>query len=265
MRIPIWQVDAFTTRLFGGNPAAVCRLDRWPDASVLQSIAQENNLSETAFFVEEEPGRCHLRWFTPVNEMDLCGHATLATGHVILSRLRRDLPAVRFRSQGGELVVRREGRGYAMDFPRRDGVPEASPPASLLDGLGRPKIRECLKSRDFMFVLDSEEDVLAIRPNFELLAGVGDATLGVIVTAPGRRCDFVSRFFAPNSGVPEDPVTGSAHCTLAPYWAARLGKNRLEAVQLSARRGEVGCEVKSDGVVLFGSAVDYLEGYIEVA
>ena len=259
MKTPLYQVDAFTGTLFRGNPAAVCPLERWLDDATLQSIAAENNLAETAFFVPRD-GDYDLRWFTPVKEVDLCGHATLASAHVLFERLRYPRPAVTFHTKSGALVVARDAGRLVMDFPSRPPAP-CPPPAGLEQALGaRP--RETLKARDLLAVFDDEDAVRALRPRMDEIAAL-DA-FAVITTAPGRKADFVSRFFAPRAGVPEDPVTGSSHCTLVPYWAARLGRKTLTAHQVSPRGGEIRCELRGDRVSLAGEAVLYLEGTIEL-
>jgi PhzF family phenazine biosynthesis protein len=260
MRIPIYQVDAFSSQLFRGNPAAICPLEKWLDDAVLQSIAAENNLAETAFYMPNGKGY-HIRWFTPGVEVELCGHATLASAHIILA-IRRESEGSRvvFQSKGGELSVDRDGDLYALDFPSRPPVECAVDPA-LHIALGvTPKL--ILGARDYFCVFDTEEEVRAVAPNMEKLAAID--RFATIVTAPGRDCDFVSRFFAPAKGVPEDPVTGSAHCTLIPYWSKRLGKKKLHARQISKRGGELFCEDRGDRVKIAGHAVKFLEGHIEV-
>ena len=260
MRIPIYQVDAFTGELFRGNPAAICPLDRWLPDQVLQSIAAENNLSETAYYVPEGDGY-RLRWFTPGVEVDLCGHATLASAHVIFS-IRREQSGSRvsFLSKSGELTVERENDLYALDFPARPAA-ECAVDAGLTAALGAaPKL--VLGARDYLCVFDSEEEVRALAPNMEKLAAID--RFAFIVTAAGRDCDFVSRFFAPAKGVPEDPVTGSAHCTLIPYWSRRLNKTKLHARQISRRGGELWCEARGERVRIAGRAVKFLEGHIEI-
>lgn len=259
MRIPIYQVDAFTNRLFAGNAAAVCPLEEWLSDELLLAIAAENNLSETAFLAGGA-GRYRLRWFTPAVEVDLCGHATLAAAYVVFRFLEPGLDAVRFDTRSGELTVRRRGEWLEMDFPSRPPMP-AEPPPNLIEALGRAP-RELWKARDYMAVYDSEDDVRDLAPDMNALARVN--MFAAIVTAPGREVDFVSRFFAPAAGVPEDPVTGSAHCTLVPYWASRLGRTLLRARQLSRRGGELLCELRGDRVALAGQAVLYLEGFIHV-
>lgn len=258
MKLPFFQVDAFTNRVFGGNPAGVCPLDAWLDYDVMQAIAAENNLAETAFFVAG-PDRYHLRWFTPTTEVDLCGHATLASAWVLFEKLGIQGDEVSFDTRSGVLVVRKEADRLSMNFPARPGVP-AEAPAELLAGLGGLRPAEALKARDYMVVAESEEAVRALQPDFAALARV-DAW-ATIVTAPGKKVDFVSRFFAPAHGVPEDPVTGSSHCTLVPYWAKRLGKTRLTAHQVSARGGELFCEDLGTRVSIAGRAALYLEGSI---
>ena len=257
MRIPLYQIDAFTGRLFAGNPAAVCPLKEWLEDQQLQAIAAENNLSETAFFVP-----CgdvyQLRWFTPAVEVDLCGHATLASAFVILNCLDPRREAVRFETRSGELVVRRDGELLSMDFPAR-APSRCEVPSDLVEALGAAPC-EVWEARDYLAVYHAEEEIRALAPDMRALVAVGH--FAVIVTAPGLEADFVSRFFAPASGVPEDPVTGSAHCTLVPYWARRLGKTQLHARQVSARGGELWCEHRGDRVTIAGRAVRYLEGTI---
>jgi predicted PhzF superfamily epimerase YddE/YHI9 len=259
MKIPIYQIDAFASEVFRGNPAAVCPLDGWLDDGQLQAIAAENNLAETAYFVAEEDGY-RLRWFTPEREVDLCGHATLASAYVIFQYLKPEIRTVTFNSQSGPLFVSRDGDLLRMDFPAR--APVACPDSGTLSGALGKAPREILCSRDYLAIYDSEEEVRALRPNFEALKTLD--RLGVIVTAPGNTADFVSRFFAPGAGIPEDPVTGSAHCTLAPYWAKRLGKTKLRAFQVSKRGGELSCELKENRVLIAGRSVRYMEGTIYV-
>jgi predicted PhzF superfamily epimerase YddE/YHI9 len=260
MRLPIFQLDAFTSRVFSGNPAAVCPLPRWLDDATMLAIAAENALSETAFLVHDASGWA-IRWFTPAVEVDLCGHATLAAGHVVLSRLEPGATEVRFRSASGMLAVRRDGARLALDFPSRPAAP-CPPPEPLLRALRGRAPKECLAARDVVAVLGSEDEVVALAPD---LAAVRELdALGLIVTAPGRDCDFVSRYFAPQAGVDEDPVTGSAHCTLAPLWAGRLGKTVMEARQVSRRGGELHVELLGDRVIIAGHVAPYLEGEIEV-
>lgn len=259
MRISLFQVDAFTEILFRGNPAAVCPLKRWLPDETLQCIAAENNLSETAFFIRNDD-HYELRWFTPKMEVDLCGHATLATAFVILEMMDRRLEQIRFQTRSGLLTVAREGDCLAMVFPSRPGTP-CDPPPALVEALGVVP-RETLFARDYLAVLPSEAQVKAIQPDMYRLTALDG--LGVIVSARGDSSDFVSRFFAPKAGVAEDPVTGSAHCTLIPYWADRLGKPCLHARQVSQRGGELFCELLGDQVKIAGKAVLYSEGFINL-
>ena len=257
MRIPLHQIDAFTTEVFRGNPAAVCPLDHWLEDSVLQAIAAENNLAETAFLVPEGDGY-RLRWFTPAVEVRLCGHATLASAHVIFHTLRPGAADVTFQSHSGPLRVTREGDLLTMDFPAWDASP-CAPPDALVEGLRRAPA-EVHRTRDLVAVYETEGAVRALRPDFERLREAEG--LGIIATAPGESCDFVCRFFAPGAGIPEDPVTGSAQCTLAPFWSKRLGKSRLRSLQVSPRGGELFSEVRGDRVFISGRTVRYLEGFI---
>jgi predicted PhzF superfamily epimerase YddE/YHI9 len=250
-----FQVNAFTSRPQGGNPAGVCPLDTWPDTSAMQAFAASMTLAEIAFFVAQDEG-FDLRWFTPLVEMDLCGHATLASAHVLFRHLGYARPEVKFYTRSGELRVARAGEELVMDLPARPALP-CDAPTGLAAALGAPP-RQVLKARDLLCVYDTEQQVRELRPRFAEVAALG--VHAVIVTAPGDCCDFVSRFFAPSLGVDEDPVTGSAHCTLVPYWAMRLGRSRLEARQVSARGGELGCELAGDRVILRGRAVTVLEG-----
>lgn len=262
MTIPIYQADAFTDKLFGGNPAAICPLTEWLPAETMQKIAAENNLAETAYFVKQDDGY-GLRWFTPEYEIDLCGHATLASAHILFTQLGYSQPSINFYTQkAGTLVVTKHGDKYTLDFPSRP--PQAVvAPAELLTALGGKTPVEVLKSRDYVLVYETEQDVRDIKPDFNLLATIGN-TVGIIVTAVGDEVDFVSRFFAPAAGINEDPVTGSAHCNLIPYWAEKLGKDKLHAYQISSRKGELWCENKGERVLMAGKAVTYLKGEIYV-
>ncbi len=259
LNIRQYQVDAFASRPFEGNPAAVCLLDAWLDDALLQSIAEENNLSETAFLVPTDPG-FELRWFTPVAEVDLCGHATLASAHVLFEHAGFSGEQVHFATRSGPLTVQRSGPLLEMDFPAKPPSPCAAPPG-FARALGREPL-EVLVADDFVAVFESEAAVLELTPDMGLLAAIGRR--GICVTAPGESHDFVSRFFAPRLGIPEDPVTGSAHCQLAPYWAARLGRQRLQARQVSRRGGLVGCELRGDRVILSGKAVTIMEAVIRL-
>lgn len=257
MRLKLYQVDAFADRVFEGNPAAVVPLDDWLEDRLLQAIAQENNLSETAFFVPVEQG-FELRWFTPQAEVDLCGHATLASAHVLFEHLNHPASEITFQTRSGALVVRRTERGMAMDFPAVASEPIEAPQA-LLAGLGKAPV-EVRVAPDYMAIFGCEQDVVDLRPDFSALARLDRR--GVIVTAPGDQFDFVSRCFYPKLGVNEDPVTGSAHCKLAPYWARILKRTQLVGRQLSNRGGTVHCKVRGQRVMLAGNAVDYLQGEI---
>lgn len=257
MKIKQYQVDAFTTQIFGGNPAAVCPLDTWLADDLLQAVAAENNLSETAFFVPTKNG-FHLRWFTPVAEVKLCGHATLATAHVLFEILGYAKASIAFETCSGILNVTRNGSMLAMDFPAAHAQ-SCTPPDALLAGLGVHAV-EIFAEDDYFVVVDSEESVRAIQPDFAKLAELD--LRGVCVTAHGRDVDFVSRFFAPKFGIPEDPVTGSTHCVLAPYWAKSLNKSILSARQISKRGGDIRCELKGDRVTLGGYAVTFMEAEI---
>jgi len=262
MTIPIYQVDAFTDTLFGGNPAAICPLKEWLPAPEMQKIAAENNLAETAFFIPQ--GRdFELRWFTPESEVDLCGHATLATAHVLFTILNFEEDTIHFHTlKAGTLTVSRRNDLYTLDFPARMPV-ACEIPAGLAEALGERKPVQILRSRDYFIVYETEADVLAVQPNFAALSRI--ESLGFVVTAPGDNSDFVSRLFAPSAGIDEDPVTGSAHCNLIPYWAERLGKFKLHAYQVSARRGELWCEHRADRVLMSGKAVTYLKGEIYIS
>ncbi|UYZ64674.1 PhzF family phenazine biosynthesis protein [Hymenobacter weizhouensis] len=265
MLLPLYQVDAFADRPFAGNPAAVCPLHEWPPAPTMQAIAAENNLAETAFFVPRanSGGEFELRWFTPTVEVELCGHATLASAHVLYHHLGFDGPEIVFHSKSGPLRVSQAEAGrLTLDFPARPPQPLGPHPDGLLDGL-RATPLHLLAGPDLVCVFNSEAEVRALHPNIAQLERV--EYRGVIATAPGTDgVDFVSRFFGPRVGVPEDPVTGSAHTTLVPYWAGRLGKTHLHARQVSARGGDLWCELRQDRVLMSGHAVTYLRGEIEV-
>ena len=258
MKITYYHIDAFTSTPFAGNPAGVCPLEAWLPDATLQKIAAENNLSETAFFV---PAGDHydLRWFTPAIEVDLCGHATLASGYVLTHYLGFAGDVIRFETKSGTLLVERQGDILTLDFPSRPGEHRAAPEA-LVKGLGKAP-QDVYLARDYLAVFPSQADILAIQPDQEQLVQL--ECLGIIVTAPGEGVDFVSRFFAPRAGIPEDPVTGSSHCTLIPYWAKRFGKKKLTARQLSARRRAF-CALVGERVKIGGQAVAYLKGDLEV-
>jgi PhzF family phenazine biosynthesis protein len=255
MTIPYFEVLAFTNRQFAGNPAGVCVLAEWLPDTAMQAIAAENNLPETAFIIDRGT-HFDLRWMTPTVEVDLCGHATLASAHVLFQHLAHSGTMVRFQSRSGELTVERAGDRLVLDFPSQP-VSECQPPEKLTEGLGaRPST--VLKGRDYFAVFNHEQDVGALAPDFGIIAEL-DAQ-GVIVTAPGDACDFVSRYFVPRVGIPEDPATGSTHCTLVPYWSKRLGKRILHARQLSKRGGGLFCEDRRERVGIGGNAVTYVEG-----
>lgn len=253
-----YVVDAFTDRLFGGNPAGVCLPNKPLDAEIMQKIASENNLSETAFPVKRDDWY-DLKWFTPETEIDLCGHATLASAFVLMNYVERDMQTVGFETLSGRLTVTRRGDTYYMDFPSRAPVPCAKP-ADLEKALG-VQVLETYQSRDLLVLVDSEADVLNLKPDFRMLGELDDA-FAVIVTAKGSESDFVSRFFAPNAGIREDPVTGSSHSTLIPFWSQRLGKNEMTARQLSRRGGTLYCRDMGSRVEIGGTAVLYFTGEI---
>ena len=258
MTIPVYQVDAFTMGPFSGNPAAVCPLDAWLDDDTMRGIAAENNLSETAFIVAREQGY-DLRWFTPAVEVDLCGHATFAAGYIVLNHLQPDLDSVSFETISGQLIVTRDGDRLSMDFPARAPTPVAVTEA-LSDALGKAP-SEVHASRDILAVYEDEATVRRLSPDQARLLAL-DEGLGVIVTARGDEADFVSRFFVPKAGIAEDPVTGSAHCTLVPFWAERLGRSHLVAHQVSPRGGELHCEHRGDRVIMSGQCTLFLTGSI---
>lgn len=259
MKLPIFQVDAFTDHVFGGNPAAVCPLDEWLDDEIMQQLALENNLSETAFFVKKED-EYELRWFTPEIEVDLCGHATLATAHVLFEHVGIQKSEIRFQTKSGVLIVSKENERLKMDFPT-DDMPQVDPPAVLFQALGI-RSDNVFFTDDYMVVLNSEEEVQNLDPDFRILSEVN--ARGVIVTALGDEVDFVSRFFAPGAGIDEDPVTGSAHTKLTPYWSKRLGKDILEARQISKRVGNLTCRYKGERTEILGRAVTYMVGEINI-
>lgn len=258
MHIDIYHVDAFSKKLFGGNPAAVCLLEAWLPDDILQHIAMENNLSETAFLVPRDE-HYHLRWFTPKNEVDLCGHATLASGYVILNEIASKRDIAIFYSASGELTVTKaENDSLNLDMPIQE-FSASEIPNELVEALGIEPL-EVYQNYNYLVILESEKQVREINPNLDLLSKLD--VQGVIVTAKGDHVDFVSRYFAPRIGVNEDPVTGSAHCALASYWSERYGKTKLHAKQLSNRQGEIFCEVKGKRVILQGHAVLYSKGKI---
>lgn len=262
MLVPIFQLDAFATRRFSGNPAAVMLLPEFPEDATLQAVAAENNLAETAFLVPEAEDY-RLRWFTPTVEVPLCGHATLASAAVVMERLSPDRRSVVFHSASGPLQVERTASGYRMDFPARRSVGLAEPPAGLAAALGQRPLEVVADEFNYLARLESAAQLRALVPDIAAIARLDRS--GLIVTAPGDGgYDFVSRYFAPAKGIPEDPVTGGAHCALAPYWAGRLGKTGFRAFQASPRGGEIGCKLVGDRVQLEGSCVFYLEGRAEI-
>lgn len=266
MKLPIYHVDAFTTDLFGGNPAAVCPLNEWLPDDLMQQLGAENNLAETTFIVKEED-HYRIRWFTPTTEVKLCGHATLATAHIFYTELGYDKEEIIFNSLSGLLKVTRKGAGvYTLDFPADKLHPVTDIPDAIFEGLNIGPVPVFKSSFDYLLVLHNQQEVEALTPDFKMLATL-DAR-GLIVTAKGDNdeADFVSRCFFPPSGIDEDPVTGSAHTSMVPYWAAQLGKTTLKAIQVSKRRGYLDCELEGDRVLMSGSAVTYLKGeyYIPV-
>lgn len=261
MRIPIFHIDAFSPRPFAGNPAAVMLLNTFLEDPLLQEIAAENNLSETAFLVPEG-GDYRLRWFTPTTEVPLCGHATLASAAVVMQRIEPGRGTVVFHSASGPLTVNRMETGYVMDFPVRTSEQISTPPA-LAEALRIEPIEVFKNEFNYLALLDSGQVLRALAPDMAALARMDRP--GVIVTAPGDETyDFISRYFAPAKGIPEDPVTGAAHCMLAPYWAKRLGKTAFHAFQASRRGGEITCRLEGDRVKLEGACVFYLEGEVEI-
>jgi PhzF family phenazine biosynthesis protein len=257
MDITLYQIDAFTQKIFSGNPAAVCPLEYWLDDALMQSIAAENNLSETAFIVPDKIGY-QIRWYTPVAEVDLCGHATLASSFVIFTYLRPDLAEISFKSKSGMLSVSKKGEKIALNFPANPPI-AGELPAQLSEAL-KTKPDILLVCNDYFVVLENEKQVRNLEPDFALMKELD--LQGVIVTAPGEDCDFVSRYFAPKVGINEDPVTGSVHCSLVPYWAKRLKKIELFARQVSARGGELFCRDLGDRTEIAGYACEYLKGTI---
>ena len=259
MKLTLYQIDAFTNKLFGGNPAAVVPLKKWIDDRLMQNLAIENNLAETVFFVPSEKKRVDydIRWFTPTVEINLCGHATLASAYVIFEILKDKKKKVVFHSKSGLLTVTKKKEMLEMDFP--SWVPERTTeyPDALLASLGNPEIAGVYKNREYIVELLNEEAVKKCKPDFSLMRKVDKM---VIITAPGKKIDFVSRFFAPTSGIDEDPVTGSAHSQLIPFWSSKLGKNKMTAGQLSQRGGDIYCEQKGERVIMGGQCVFYMKG-----
>jgi len=263
VQLPLYQVDAFTSRVFGGNPAAIIPLDAWLEDDVLQAIAMENNLSETAYYVACDQDY-ELRWFTPTVEVDLCGHATLAAAHVLFNHEGYTADTIRFQTRSGELRVTRSDKGLTLDFPAVTLVP-IEVVESVCDALGATAdhaVTANANAHSVVYVFASQSDVAGLNPDFGALMNASEGP--VIVTAPGEDCDFVSRFFGPQVGVNEDPVTGSAHCSLVPYWSERLGKSSLIAKQISARGGLLDCEIRDGRVFMTGTGVTFLTGTVLV-
>jgi PhzF family phenazine biosynthesis protein len=259
LKLALYQVDAFADKCFEGNPAAVCPLEQWLPDELMQAIAAENNLSETAFFVYTE-GEYHIRWFTPTAEVDLCGHATLASAFVIFQFIDQRLESIRFESRSGPLIVTRDQHGLQMDFPAQPPV-ACEAPEPLLQAFNTAPVA-CLKAEDYIVVLDNENQVIDARPDMVCLSGLD--LRGVIITARSTQYDFVVRFFAPRFGINEDPVTGSAYTQLVPYWSKELDKKHLHARQQSARGGNVTCVDEGERVKLSGEAVLYMKGSIDI-
>lgn len=259
MKLDIYKINAFSEKLFKGNPAAVIPLEQWLPDNLMQNIAYENNLSETAFFISSGKGY-HIRWFTPKSEVKLCGHATLATAYVVFNILNENSNEIVFDSLSGKLTVKKTGDLFTLDFPSQKPA-ECEIPSKLIDGLGKEPIA-CYKNEDYLAVYEKQSDILNITPDFNILKKLG--LRGLIITAPGIECDFVSRFFVPKLGIDEDPVTGSAHTQLMPYWSEKLNKLKLKARQISSRGGILLCEQKGNRVLISGSAIKYLEGTIEI-
>ncbi|MGN6436733.1 MAG: PhzF family phenazine biosynthesis protein [Agriterribacter sp.] len=260
MNIPIYQADAFTSKVFGGNPAAVCPLTDWLPDELMQKIAMENNLAETAFIVQEPEGY-RIRWFTPAVEVDLCGHATLAAAHIYFNHLGYAQNEIAFNSKSGRLTVARKNNGQlTLDFPADRFEPVTDIPAAITEGLGI-EVKEVYKGKfDYMAVVESQSIIEQLNPDFRTIATL--KSRGILITAKGNESDFVSRCFFPQSGIDEDPVTGSAHTLLVPYWASVLGKNNLTAIQLSPRKGHLDCELKGDRVLMSGYTVTFMRGEI---
>jgi PhzF family phenazine biosynthesis protein len=262
MRLKLYQIDAFTEKLFCGNPAAIVPLEKWLDDSLMQQIGMENNLAETAFFVPKGKEDFDIRWFTPALEINLCGHATLGSAYILFNKLGYKGEKIVCHSKSGPLTVTRKGDELLMDFPSWKPVRITEDTDStdlLLTSLGKPVVAGIYKNRDYLIELEDEEAVLKLNPDFALMKKAGKM---VIVTAPGKEADFVSRFFAPNAGIDEDPVTGSAHSQLIPFWSEKLGKDKMRARQLSKRGGDVYCEQRGNRVIMGGKCVFYSEGEI---
>jgi PhzF family phenazine biosynthesis protein len=258
MRLPIYIANAFTQDLFGGNPAAVCPLQEWLPVGMMQSLAAQNNLSETAFIIEEDD-HFRIRWFTPAKEVELCGHATLASAHIFYTELAHTKREIWFESASGLLkVTRKDADTYTLDFPANPPEAVSEIPGDLFKGLGIDEVPAYKSSFDYIVILPSQQSIEILKPDFLTLAKV--KARGVITTARGNEADFVSRCFYPQSGIDEDPVTGSAHTVMTPYWANELGRTKLSAIQLSKRKGYIECELKGNRVLMSGNAITYLKG-----
>ncbi len=258
MQLPIFQIDAFASKTFKGNPAAVVPLNEWLSDETMQNIAMENNLAETAFFVPTQVG-FEIRWFTPLTEVDLCGHATLAAAHVIFEEAEFSSNEIRFGSRSGILTVKKDGDKLQLNFPA-DTFSDVEIPTGIIEAIGEAPVQAYKGKTDYLLIYKNEEVIRQITPNFHLLKNTN--ARGIIVSAPGNEVDFASRFFAPAVGIDEDPVTGSAHTTLTPFWATKLGKSKLTAQQLSTRGGELEVELLDDRVLISGKAITYLQGEI---
>jgi len=259
LTLNLYQIDAFTKNIFEGNPACVCPLDKWIDVEVMQKIANENNLSETAFFVKEDD-KYHIRWFTPTKEVDMCGHATLASAYVLFDILNYKKDEIIFNSKSGILKVTKDNKKFKMNFPIQE-IKKCNIPDNLLNAFEIKPI-ECYKSMDYILIFEKEEDILKAKPKFELLKDIDNR--GVVITSKSKNYDFISRFFAPKYGIDEDPVTGSAFTQLVPYWNKVLNKTTFKTKQVSQRGGEVFCELKNDRVEISGYAKKYFEGTIKI-
>lgn len=261
-KLKLFQIDAFTDQVFGGNPAAILVLDQWIPEEKMQQIADENNLAETAFVVQKDLDNFEIRWFTPTVEVDLCGHATLAAAHVLFTYFEHALDKINFHSQAsGLLSVTRNGENLSLDFPV-DVYKKIAVPEELINAFGPTPIESYKGKTDYVLLFSNQEDIEKARPNLDMIKRI--KARGVIISAPGKKVDFVSRFFAPQSGIDEDPVTGSAHTTLTPIWSEKLGKDILTAKQLSRREGNLYCELKGNRVRISGKAVTYLIGQLEI-
>jgi PhzF family phenazine biosynthesis protein len=261
MKLDLYQVDAFAEKLFSGNPAAVIPLQEWLDTTLMQQLGMENNLAETAFFVPKG-NDFEIRWFTPEVEINLCGHATLASAWVLYNKLGYDKPTITFHCKSGLLHISRSGDMIYLDFPSWKPEKVNDYPEELLSSLGNPEITGVYKYRDWLVELNNEEAIKKCQPDFTLMKKAGEK---VIITAPGTKHDFVSRFFAPTAGIDEDPVTGSAHSQLIPFWSYKLGKDKMKARQLSKRGGEIYCEQKGERVIMGGKCVFYMKGEISIS